>query len=432
MIISMVIAFFTIKKGGRSVTKFFLFMVLFQNIICIYFSPYISKSLYAVFTIEKELMLYIYFILFLSKNNITINKYAKYEIITIAVFSIICLKNLFFSPAGVTASVLALRYMLLPIIFVLIGKVINNNDKYTVFKSIISVSVIIATFGLLERFVLGDSFWTSINYGVYAEYLKGNRPDAFYNGVTVNFYTWDYFGVALRRIVSIVADPLTSAYLMLLGCLLLVNKALNTKEKKLILFFIATGLYGITILCFSKAVYVLSLVLIICYFYFLVVLPKPIIRLFAICSCVVAIAAIVIYLINAGRPTSIMNHLLGVAKGFISSSMFGNGLGIAGSSVQMFSGEYLSLIRESYIGSILAQLGICGLVFFTMFFIIQLKEAINHYQSTKKTIFILNVGIIIGLYICMFFSDSAVSVSGTGVYYLVIGMINNTNIMVNK
>ena len=111
--------------------------------------------------------------------------------------------------------------------------------------------------------------------------MKGNMEYNLFRGVTVNFYTWDFGGIPIRRMVSITADPLATAFLIYLGVLIIFTGCISFKNKRKIngFFVILIVLSISSFLSLSKAIFVLiGLTFWICA-YFYNWMPKSILRM---------------------------------------------------------------------------------------------------------------------------------------------------------
>ena len=99
--------FYSVKNGIRMI-YFFLFMVMFQNIIVIVFCNHITSAQYAVFSAIKEMMLYAMIIWNLAKcGKIKVRQSDKGEMVVLLIYGGILAKNLLMAPAGMKAAFLA-------------------------------------------------------------------------------------------------------------------------------------------------------------------------------------------------------------------------------------------------------------------------------------------------------------------------------------
>lgn len=432
-----IVALYYSFKNNVRMLYFFMFLVLVQNILVILFCKDISTNLNIVFSAIKELMLYFALLICLcKKKKFSISMINKKELVAVFLYILLLCKNLLFTPASMNSAILSLRYMLLPILCIYVGRnlIISKKELPNLFKYIITISVFLAVFGLLEMFFLGDEFWSKIGYSLYAVKMKGDLADNLINGVTVNFYTWDFFGVPIRRLVSITADPLATAFLIFLGVAVLITKVIpvnnkighaNTNPLIFVLLFTAS------ILCLSKGIFIFIALTMLVSSYFFNWLPKSLLK---VGTAIVSLAAVLIlksYISNATTVTSSYNHLIGLQNGFENSKILGNGLGTAGSSVIMLTGAE-SNVSESFIGSLVYQLGIVGLVAFAYFIYIQMKNIFLMYKQKKSNILVLSLVLILGLCICMLLSDSAVSIMGTGIYFIIIGIAQQQKLYLDR
>ena len=426
IVIGIMALYFSLKNNVHML-YFFMFMVLFQNIIVILFCDDISPTLNTIFSAIKELMLYAALVFcVVGKKKLIISKENKKELIAIFIYILFLSKNLLITPASMNSAVLSLRYMLVPILCIYVGRNLKISKKkvYRLFTYLIAVSVFLSLFGLLEMFLLGDGFWSKIGYSLYAVKMKGNQAWSLMNGVTVNFYTWDFFGIPIRRLVSITADPLATAFLIYLGAMILITKVVPVKTKHgrakadlliLVLLIVAS------ILSLSKAIFVFIAVTILACAYYFKWLPKSLLKVGTVVVSLAVILLLKSYVDNTTTITSSINHLVGLQNGFANSGMLGKGLGTAGASVIMLTGAESS-VTESYIGALVYQVGIIGFADFVYFMYIQIKKMLFMYRKYRANMIVLSLVLIFGLCICMLLSDSAVSIMGTGIYFIIIGI----------
>lgn len=427
IIVTYIIALFYSVNLNSNTLYFFLFMVMFQNIIVIMVCKYIPPSYNVLFSVIKEVMLYIsLFICYIKNKKIHLIRYDKVSIICLLIYCIMLIKNMIFTSASIKSTILSLRFMILPILCIYVGKHANiNKEQYNyLLKNITYFSGIIALLGIVELVFLGDIFWTNIGYTEYAEKMKGNVISDFINGVTVNFYTWDFGGIPIRRIVSITADPLATAFLVFLGAVIIfINKRvigegrINIKFDNILFFLLIVTAF----LSLSKAVFVLAVVTALVCAYFFGWVKKSLLKIYIFTIGIMAIFILYFYVNNVGRVTSSLNHIMGLINGITSANLLGNGLGTAGSSVIMLTGAE-SDIAESYIGALFAQTGFIGGIAFILFMTFQAKNLIRLFEVYKDKKIIISIVCLVGVIICAFLSDSAISIMGTGMYFIISGI----------
>lgn len=117
------------------------------------------------------------------------------------------------------SKIISVRQLLLPFICFYYGANIKyeEHNMENITKIIVISGIVIGVFGIIETFVIGDSIWTALPMEQY-QANKGTTF-TFYNGVPLNYYTWDYYSVVgkpLRRMVSIFVDPLMTGHYLFL------------------------------------------------------------------------------------------------------------------------------------------------------------------------------------------------------------------------
>ena len=425
LFVSITILYFIVAVGfaflnNYKTVRFFLVVDCLQNLIAIIFYNFgVNGTFITAFTLIKELMIYMAVIIYLTlKNKCPIGRIDVMAFFYIA----LVLLNALRSAAPYSAIIASIRTLLLPVVFIKYGYILKK-DKTTDYKInnlVIKISIILSILAFFEYFVLGDAFWRSIGYTKYITSYKV-MSTWFYNGVSINYYTWD-FGFAVRRFVSLMADPLATSYLVFLGLSLLwlgcSNKLNRSWELRHVLeaFLLITSL-----LFFSKGIYVCLIVcLIIAYLfknqYRFRRLKTPITIVLFI------MLAGVMYLGYSGKlgTTSSANHFNGLVTALQNGGMFGQGIGSAGVNAAVSGSEVE--VGESYIGTIIYQVGYIGLLIFLLMYFEILRKAITRWKITKNNQIKHALFALIAIFLCMIFSESSCSVSGTGIYFILIGM----------
>ncbi len=427
IIIIFTIGFSLIINNRVSIIYFFLVLVIFQNIIAILFCKDIPPLFNTIFSTIKELILYIGLIfVFIKKCKIKFIKSECGNILCLLILFIALVKNFFVTSAGIASSILSLRYLLVPILCIYVGRNLQiSQEKYKkLLKNLVKFSLLLAILGIIELTLLGDTFWTNIDYSLYAVKMKGNAISNLFGGVTINFYTWDFGGIPIRRLVSITADPLATAYLIYLGALILITGSISITNKnnrltiKVVTLFI---LFTAAVMSLSKAVFVMIALTILLVAYFYRWLPKSILRTATVGFVVLFTLILKSYFENSIQPTSSLNHISGLINGFSSANILGNGLGTAGASVSMLTGVQNN-IAESYIGVIFSQIGFVGGIAFLTFIVLQIKKLLTLYSEFNENSIVLAIICAIGPLVCAIFSESAISIMGTGIYFIIVGI----------
>lgn len=408
-------------RRNINMLRFFLIAIIFQNIICIIAYNFVSAPVIKSFTLIKEVMLYLSFIFgLLASFKISVNAKSKYFIFVL-LYVLAILWNFIFSPAPLQTRILVTRFLFLPIICIEIGKtmVLPRHMVPKLLRSILYFGVFLAISGIIE-YKVGDSFWTAIGYSQYAIDIKGNSPWGLNNGVTANFYTYD-LGPMLRRIVTHTADPLASAFLMSLALgIATFRKSLNLNYKRFSLLTVCWfALAVICILTLSKAVFINMAILMMIKFYYNKNIPKSISKLAY--ALFIGIIVVNVKKMVAGADNSVAVHFNGFINGIMSSGLFGKGLGTAGASASMLAAADVD-VAESFIGSMAVQIGAIGTIAFVGLMYQIIKKINENYQRTHDDFFLLCKALFYGLLISIFFSESSVTIMGTGIYFILLGI----------
>lgn len=417
--------FFGMMRNEKSI-YWFVVTILFQNIVLIILAPYINITEQTVFSLIKEGMLYeiciISLLVGIKKFKITI-----IDLLFIAYLSFL-IKNLLISSADFSLRLISFRQAMIPILGYYVGKnlIITRTGIRKMLKFIVFMAIFVCVFGIFEMVVLKDEFW--INIGLHDFLLnKQGEVTNLYNGVTRNFYTWD-FGSALRRFISITSDPLASAHFVYLAFLIITTKTLNYKNieenNKYNIYVLYAGLFFIiSVLSFSKAIYIFMAltIFIIAYTGTASRVKKRVIKLISASACIIFGYNILNHYVNATVNTSITNHIDGLVEGFKNASILGNGFGTAGVMTKILGGSDIGT-TESYIGTLVQQIGYIGIILFITINIKLLFGLYKKYKKYNENFILLCMIISFGLLIEMIFSESSVSIMGTGIYFILIGV----------
>ena len=424
-IYALVAIFFAIKNDWSTIV-FFLGAVLLQNIVAIVFCAYVPSMYITLFSLVKEAMLYLAVVVgFVRGGSVNLSRRSnQWMLCCVAVFLVMLVKNLLSTSVGMFAAIVSLRYMLLPFLCIYVGMnlTLSKGRLDLLLKTVIGFSCLLAVTALVEYFFLGDAFWSKIGYTYYAEKIKGNAGWTLVNGVTVNFYTWD-FGFMLRRLVGITADPLATAYLIFLGAAIVVTGCVRERSTgKINKFWFCAILCGICALAvFSKAIYVLTLVLPVMIAFFNKWFPKWFMKAAIAVGSLAAVAVLVLYLRRSETVSSAIVHITGLLRGFAAMGLMGHGLGTAGVQAAMLAGETVAA-AESFVGSMAVQVGLLGVGAFAAYLLVVFARLVRIWNRYPSRLTLLALALLPGLVVCMLFSESSVSIMGTGIYFILTGL----------
>lgn len=412
------------QKNDWTMLRFFLLVVMFQNVFVIFFSGKVSASLTTLFSLMKEGMLYIAIILCVLKKNIL--KIKKIDLLLLTGVAMLLLKNLFVTSAPFSAAIISLRQCLIPFLGIIVGKCvrINRESVGKIMKFNVQYSAVLAVLGIIELLFLNDRFWSKLGYEQYVYEKQGTLPSELFRGVTRNFYTWDFGGIPVRRIVSITADPLATAHLIYVGFVIIVVGCIRhtiKKNRPNQYFLLAFLLLICSVLSLSKAIFVFMAVTLVVVMYYRNILPKSLVKYGAIFGGIIVLMYVAKSIQESTSVTATANHIVGLINGFKASSILGTGLGTAGVMTAKIANNSIAT-SESYIGTYVQQIGYVGLIMSLIYFGKIFSELRQKWIKYHDKFTILAITILLCIVIEMFFSESSVSIMGTCIYFIYIGM----------
>lgn len=421
--------YFAFLNNEKTIIAFLVFS-LFQNIILIVFSDFLSPVYNNIFSILKEFMLYLALIIgiinYLKKEHISgVLRKHKQLVLILSLLLTIVIYNILFSDASFISILVVLRQLEIPFTGFFVGYFlfIKKDDIRKIEKCVIYISLFLSIVGIIEMLLPDNFIWNVLDYGDYLR-NKQNGTIVLYKGVTSNFYTWD-LGFLMRRLVSITADPLATAHLIFIGLAIMIFSNNSLKEKKNIKKIIEFSVLLLgCILGFSKGTIVYLMISFAAFLYNAYGHKIPnkyllsiVIALFTLCTGVIT----ALY-VNADKPTAITNHIDGLLTGLGSARIFGNGIGTSGAVNSAITGAAI-INSESYFGVMLNQIGIIGIILLCFLWVKLIINFIKYYITHKSMKNMLPIVLVLGLSIDMLLSESSVSVTGTGIYFILLGII---------
>jgi len=405
---------------------FFTLLLIFQNFFLIIISPYISKSVFNLLVLIKEVFVVLVIICSYIKSNNKQNKIASKKN---AVVSIVILIGMFFaSSSSFMARVTSFRQLIIPFLLFIFGCCIKleNDQIYKYLRFVVYILVFTSIFGIIE-YLYGDDLWHRLGILNYIE-KKGQEAYLGVRGLPLNFYTFDLFYVfnkAFRRTVSFIVDPVALGQIFAFAIpIVLFNKILfNNIKRYICLFFLLVGL----VLTFGKGG---MLIVAISFVYCLQNLSdrKYLSKILAI---LVLIASIFVISYSNDNNLSTSNHFYGLIENISNLSKYplGRGMGNAGNFATLYNESDDVGPGESFVGNVIGQLGVIGICIYTVFFYFLIKEL----EKCKKTniqdkmLSIPITGNLIGLIVCSFLSGTSISFISSALYFILIGVIMYNN-----
>lgn len=349
----------TIKISQQS---FFAWIIRF-NIVWALFLPIALAIIVSSFNIQglfilKDIIFYTSFVLLMLLNR---NKwlYSYFFMIIIFVFYLFILTAVFFELKPWI--VYNLRQLISPLLIIGFGYYVTITDKeriYGIIRFLYKITIWVVVVGLFFKIF---KIWDYISLANYFN-LKGIPVDS--RGVSYMFY--EPIINYTERLVSTILDPISLGHIIAASLILCYySVSISGKKRKwfLVLFFV--GL----ILTFSKGAILQSVLAL---FFFNKKLS--IVIRYLVPSLFIGIVLISINI------EGILIHLVGLQNAIIYMNFFGHGLGQVGNYAKMFADD-LSVyeqfkISDTFIGSVIGQLGLIGFLFWISFFLPRVKNAI--------------------------------------------------------
>jgi hypothetical protein len=288
----------------------------------------------------------------------------------------------------------------------------------------VGTAVLLPLFGLVEMFLLGDSFWKRAGLVEFSA-AKGTATWVSSGRYLANWYTWD-FGFPLRRMVSWILEPTTLGEFIAAAALIAAfSGILRGLKRDVSLLLLLAGLA----LSFGKGGWVIFMV-----GAFLVLLKEH--RRTAVSVGIIFLVFGVLFIsFNIQSGGNVPIHVRGFTEGIrhAAEHPFGAGLGSGGVYSALLTLKRSLPGKESTLGAMLVQTGLPGTLAYILFFfmlIIQLSrlarpEAASPDLSPVQLAARAVSGGLAGIFLVTFFSESAVGVIGTGVFLVLAGILHN-------
>lgn len=414
-----VLTIYFVIKNNKYTFIYFLIFVFLQNIVMILMANQFTSTETTLFMISKELMLYGCMVIHFLKQP----KLDKLEVAFILYLCVLAL-SFFMSDAGIYSRIVAVRQLCLPLMCLFFGYhlSVKEVDFQKIEKFILGFCLAVGIIGLIELYVLGDAFWQVIPL----EQFNINKGTDFnrYNGVPVNFYTWDYVSIVgkpLRRMASFFGDPLMTGGMIFTGIVIADNFRKKAKNSNIYLlaelFLIICGF-----LTLSKGYYVAVIV-----FFGMKIfvnlgykrMKKAMQMVIAMLLCAIVGGKILLKVLPHSSTTI---HLSGLYNGISNGTLLGNGLGKAGIIANKLTGLEENLAAESFIGVLLAQIGYVGLAVFIFIMGSFIWAGIKKYCKDRD-IRLYNYAVMIIAVLCQsLFSESSIGIVVTGTSFILLGL----------
>lgn len=386
--------------------------IVLQNMMCILASAFLNDSVSKLVLIYKEIIIYgTVLLVFFIKYPIKIKKSSLPALFMI----FICIPYFFIGEVSVYTKLICFRQIMTPIILIMYGRtfLLDKNELNDYMKFVVKIGVFIVAFGIVEEFIVGDCLWTSLNIEKYMA-MKGFSLWVYGNHLPGNFYSADLvssYGM-LRRMVSIMAEPLlTGLYLALCIVVLLYQDIFKNLKCRIACLIVLTA--GV-ILTLSKGAILTIVIAYVCKIW------KKNKAVASICMLIGCVA--IVYMIENNKLYTLSQHMNGLASSFV--SVAGSGLGTAGNYAKLY-GKVRSNVGESYLGALLVQTGVVGLVAFLNVFLFYSKKII---YRNKNAIAQSIVAYIIAVVLEALVAESTINYVGSGICFILFGILTTINL----
>lgn len=407
-------------KADMKLLKALLIVYILQNIALILLSDIINANITTyLITIKEQILFFTTFISLIFYKKLKVDKFFCVSVL----FGMVLIGSFFTSDATAMAKITSVRQLIIPFLAFYFGRSLFINDEREI-KDIVlffvKICIFIALFGFFERFILGDNFWTEIGTRQFA-INKGQQMYYTEAGIMGSYYTYDLaaiFNKAIRRLVSITAEPLSTAHILSLGFIMLLFLRKSFSHKFFVVSSIIIGL-GI-ILGISKGAFLIVILSCIIYAMDNVKNKKYVYYVLS----VFMILGIIIIGLNVGKNTSIGYHLDGFIDGIKNISILGHGIGKSGLNGLIYGNTGTEVLTaESTFGSILGQIGLVGMILFTVFFVLIIFELFANRKLFKQNYTMMTIAVILSIFIECLLSESAISIIGTSFYFIFAGIL---------
>ncbi len=338
-------------------------------------------------------------------------------LIVLTIISVI--QFLIFSPVP-TAYISSLRNIIAPILIYSYAVSYGREmDKRYLYRLLLLIAWIVVIVGLIE-YCVGSTFWIGLNITKLWN-MKGIETHSI-SGVPMNWYASEKIGgVQIRRMVSSFADPVN------LGSYLFAAFMLAWYKRKTILKVL---LFVCCVLCVSKGALLGFLIFAVVYTWYKdrtkLLVPTAIAGMLCIGLLFVRFS------INSSTG-SMAYHV----KNFVDSigvfvkNPLGLGVGNVGVMAKIMGAKVSAGIVETGIGAITSQLGIFGILIYSVFFWKLFREPVG-WDPDRRNKKVLYYSLLISYLANMVFNEVALSPNSCGMYFILLGVLTGEDFFEKK
>lgn len=327
------------------------------------------------------------------------------------------------SGAPLMARVACFRTLFTPIVLILFGLNINiTRNEFISFQKGLTVACVVALlFGIGESYFFGSGFWVNLGMPEF-NIIKGFEEWTNSQGIADSFYSYDFYeqlGFGIRRMASFIAEPIAFGHIMALAYSILLfdynSKIVKTNALKSLLA--AIFLFGAIASLSKGAILICGL--------------SSALRIFDFKNPLTYVLLLltftgVMYLMFSSSAQSLTNHSEGLTGAFSGHLILGDGVGTGGNYAGLYGGNETEG-AESFLGSIIVQIGLPGALCFVIGCTQIARSILSSYPNFKtfKAECPGSGGCIFafGCLIESIMSESAVGFIASGVGLIILGIV---------
>lgn len=405
---------YLVAIANKTTLKFIITYFVLQNFVLIVLSNKLGNTYTSYLLIYKELIVYAIILIYILKKNFVIVKYNK----ILLLYVIYLIANLIVSKQNTMATLTSFRQLMIaPTLFLFgISLNINSISLKKSLKYLIFISIIVAFFGFIERFFISGQTWTNIGYYNYL-INKGFEKWASYG--TDPFVTYDLFkytGQGVRRMASFFADGIALGHFIIIPMFYIIFG--NLLKNKMLKCILSILFFIVLILSISKGAYLvfgLSLL-----FYNMFKNEGKIKKILILFIILISGAFFITNYKSLGNSAT---HISGLISAFQNLKPLGYGIGSSGNLANLFSDSSTGDGAENYIGSLMSQTGLIGLILFVMFYVNMIKKVLDNNINKNKFTYII-ISYSSALLIEAFVSESSITFIGSGLCFIFMGILS--------
>lgn len=416
----------------RPLLAIYLLIILFvfQTFFIILLAPYIDSLGIKLLNMVKEFYILSIFFAFIYKRlNYMIQNILLVDITILLLTLWALFQFLVPNDIGMFIKLVSLREIVMISLLYFIGRMyphITQSNLLLILTFLVYMSIFSIVFGLFERVFFTGEIWEFLGATDFFEkkFSNANFNFSVYNNIPQHWYTY-IADERPRRMVSFIGDAGSLSRFLATSLLFTTFVMLTLHNGKYLFYTLILGL-GILLTIGRGGIIIVLLGI-------WVYISKKSIFLSILSIIIVLLASLLVVTLDSANTA---RHLTGLILGLQSllEVPFGHGMGSSGVMAVMYSSGLEKKVEESLIGVIAFQLGLPGLIFYTLFFVLAYKK-INHIKNSNKILKVfslLSLSLIIGIYFTSILSQSAVAPISAGIPLFIIGYMVTLSQQIQK